>query len=186
MRVSIDNVLSTNWFQSNLKQLWYLFFFTLGSKKHFDISYLKMTVCVCVCVCPAACRRTHTSHHPKIWHGLLISPGLGNEPGGNPKCWPPGVPPIVTPSEKPCRVKNWAGASKQKLLLGVGLDSKILFMGAHPNLGPAGPLDQSARDYITMKLWHSPGQRRVAHACNLYFENHSKMEDFSINDLNIL
>jgi hypothetical protein len=100
---------------------------------------MKVCVCVCVCmcmyVCPAACRRTHTSHHPKIWHGLLISPWLGTEPGCNPKCWPPGVPPIVTPSENPWRVKNWAGASKQKLLLGVGLYSKILFMGSSPKPG---------------------------------------------------
>ncbi len=58
-------------------------------------------MCVCVCVCPVACRRTHTSRHPKIWRGLLISPGLGTKPGGNPKCWPPGVPPILTPSENP-------------------------------------------------------------------------------------
>jgi hypothetical protein len=47
---------------------------------------IKMKVCVCVCVCvyicPAACRRTHTSHHPKIWH----SPWLGTKPGGDPKC----------------------------------------------------------------------------------------------------
>ncbi len=164
----------------------FIFFYFRQQKTLWYLLFKDASVCVCVCMSGSLPPDMHTSHHPKIWHGLLISPGLGNEPGGNPKCWPPGVPPIVTPSEKPCRVKNWAGASKQKLLLGVGLDSKILFMGAHPNLGPAGPLDQSARDYITMKLWHSPGQRRVAHACNLYFENHSKMEDFSINDLNIL
>ncbi len=54
-----------------------------------------------MCVCPAACRRARTSHHPEIWHGLLISPGLGTEPGGNPKCQPPGVPPILTLSEIP-------------------------------------------------------------------------------------
>ena len=60
------------------------------------------------------------------------------------------------------------GASKQKLLLGVGLYIKILFVGAHPNPKPAGSLDQSARDYITMKLWHSPGQRRGA---QLVFNN---------------
>ncbi len=42
-----------------------------------------MKVCMCVCVCvyvrrPAAGpgRRTHTTYHPKIWRGLLISPGL--------------------------------------------------------------------------------------------------------------
>jgi hypothetical protein len=45
-----------------------------------------------VYVCPAACRRTHTSHHPEIRHGLLISPGLGTKPGDNPKCWPTSPP----------------------------------------------------------------------------------------------
>ncbi len=164
-------------------------------------------MCVCVYVCPAACRRTYTTNHPEIWHGLLISPWLGTEPGGDPKCWPPGVPPIVTPSEKPWRVNNWVGASKQKLLLGVGLYSKNFICGgltqtqgpqgppcqmgvyamrigrgpvnkscssgwvclqknylwgAHPNPKPAGSLDQSARDFFTMKLWNSPGQRRGA------------------------
>ena len=57
---------------------------------------------------------------------------------GDPKCWTPRLPPIVTPSEKPWRVKNWKGASKQKLLLGVGLPDKIYFRGAHPNPGAAG------------------------------------------------
>ncbi len=89
-------------------------------------------VCVCVCVCPAACRRTHTSHHPEICHGFLISPWLGTEPGGDPKCWPQGVPPVVTPSEKPWRINNWAGASKQILLLGVGLCIQILFVRGSP------------------------------------------------------
>ena len=53
-------------------------------------------MCVCVSVCmyvfPAACRRAHTSHHPKIWHGLLISPGLSTEPGGDPNVGPWGYP----------------------------------------------------------------------------------------------
>jgi hypothetical protein len=101
-----------------------------------------MCVCVCVCmyVCPAACRRAHTTHHPEIWHGLLISPWLGTEPGGDPKCWPLGVPLIVTLSENPWRVNNWAGASKPKLLLGVGLPCKILFVGGSPKPGaPQGP-----------------------------------------------
>jgi hypothetical protein len=83
-------------------------------------------------VCPAACRRAHTTHHPEIWCGLLISPGLGTEPGSDPKCRPPGVPPILTLSEISCRVKNWVGASKQKLLLRVGLPCKILFVGGSP------------------------------------------------------
>ncbi len=54
---------------------------------HYIIYYIKMKVCVYVCVyvCPAACRRTYTTYHPEIWRGLLISPGLGTEPGGDPK-----------------------------------------------------------------------------------------------------
>jgi hypothetical protein len=40
----------------------------------FVISYIKMKVCMYVCM------------YPVIWHGLLISPGLGTEPGGDPKC----------------------------------------------------------------------------------------------------
>ncbi len=51
---------------------------------------------------------------------------------GRPKMLTPRVPAIVTPSEKPWRVKNWVGASKQKLLLGVGLYSNILFTGGSP------------------------------------------------------
>ncbi len=47
---------------------------------------MKVCLYVCMCVCPAACRRTNTTYHPEIWHGLLISPGLGTEPGGDPKC----------------------------------------------------------------------------------------------------
>ncbi len=94
-----------------------------------------MCVCVGVYVCPAACRRTYTTNHPGIWHGLLISSWLGTEPGGDPKCWPLGVPPIVTPSEKLWRVKNWVGASKQKLLLGVGFPWKFLFVGGSPKPG---------------------------------------------------
>jgi hypothetical protein len=50
--------------------------------------------------------------------------------------------------------ENWAGASKQKLLLGLGLCIKNLFVGAHPNPKPAGSLDQSARDYFTIKNMH--------------------------------
>jgi hypothetical protein len=124
-------------------------------------------MCVCVCVCPAACCRTYTTYHPKIWRGLLISPWLGTEPGGDPKCWPRGTrysDPVWKnpeglrigrgPANKSCSsgwvciakfylrgstlpnggvcFENWAGASKQKLLLGVGLCLKILFVGGSP------------------------------------------------------
>jgi hypothetical protein len=46
-----------------------------------------------------------------------------------------GRPQMLTPSEKPWRVKNWVGASKQKLLLGVGLPCKILFVEGSPKPG---------------------------------------------------
>ncbi len=66
------------------------------------IYYIEMKVCVCVCmyVCPAACRRTYTSYHPKIWRGLLISPGLGTKLGGDPQMLtlaPPTAPPTFAP-----------------------------------------------------------------------------------------
>ena len=69
---------------------------------------------------------------------MCVCVWLSTEPGGDPKCWPPGVPPVVTPSEKPWRVKNWAGASKQKLLLGVGMCIQIIFVRAHPDPRPTG------------------------------------------------
>ncbi len=103
---------------------------------------MKVCVCVCMCVCLAACRRAHTSHHPKIWHGLLISPGLGTEPWGDPKFQPLGVPPTLTPSEIPWRVKNWVGASKQKWFVG-GVCLVNFFFGASPlTRGPEGPPNQ--------------------------------------------
>ena len=40
--------------------------------------------------------------------------------------------------------------------------------GGRPDLHPLlllSSLDQSARDYFTIVLRNSPGQRRVAHAC---------------------
>jgi hypothetical protein len=63
-----------------------------NSKNNNNLLYKDESVCVCTCVCPAACRRTHTSFHPKTWRGLLISPGLGTKPGGDPKCRPQGYP----------------------------------------------------------------------------------------------
>ncbi len=134
---------------------------------------MKVCVCVCVCVCmyvcPAACRRTYTTYHPKIWRGLLISPRLGTKPGGDPKCWPPGVPPIVTQSENPWRINNWVGASKQKLLLGVGLPCKILFVGGSPKSG-------ARRVHPTMwgcMLWELGGgqQTKVASRGGFVYKN---------------
>ncbi len=94
-----------------------------------------MKVRVCVRQPP---RSTHTSYHHEIWHDLLISPGLKAKPVGDPKRWPQGLPRIVTPSKNPWKVKHWAGASKQKLLLEVGLPDKILFLGAYSNPRPTG------------------------------------------------
>jgi hypothetical protein len=56
----------------------------------YNLIYKGESMCVCVCVGPAG---------PKIW--VLISPGLRTKLGGDPKCRPPGVPPIVTLSEIP-------------------------------------------------------------------------------------
>ncbi len=73
------------------------------------------------------CRRTNTSYHPKIWHGLLISPKLR----GNPKFKPP-----VTLSEIPCRLRIGRGpANKSYSLEWVCLVKK--FGGAHSNPRPA-------------------------------------------------
>jgi hypothetical protein len=88
-----------------------------------------------VCVCPAACRRTHTSYHPQnlAWasHFTLAR----HRARGQPQMLTPGVPPILTPSEILWRVNNRVGASKQKLLLGVGLCIQILFVGGSPKPG---------------------------------------------------
>ncbi len=35
----------------------------------------------------------------KVWHGLLISPWVKTQQGGDPKFRPQGVPRIMTPSE---------------------------------------------------------------------------------------
>ena len=80
-----------------------------------NLLYKDESVYVCMCVCPAACRRTHTSHHPEIWHGLLISPGLGTEPGGDPKCWPPGGTPYSDPVWKTLKGKELGGGQQTKV-----------------------------------------------------------------------
>jgi hypothetical protein len=43
---------------------------------------------VYVCVSGRRTYKSNTTYHPEIWHGLLISPGLGTKPGGDQKCWP--------------------------------------------------------------------------------------------------
>jgi hypothetical protein len=80
-----------------------------------------------VYVCAAATSPTYLDYPPEILGGLLISPGLETRLWGGTKFWPQGYPPIVTPCEIPQSGKNWAEASKQKLLLGVNLYGKILF-----------------------------------------------------------
>ena len=47
---------------------------------------------------------------------------------------------------------------------------KLALPTAHsppPPLLLLSSLDQSARDYLTIILWNSPGQGRVAHACTI-------------------
>jgi hypothetical protein len=99
-------------------------------------------VCVCVCVCVCLCMYVRPAGPtqpiiPKFGMGFSFHPGLAPSQG-----WPQMLAPrgtlIVTPSDIPWRIKNWAGASKQKFLLGMGLYIKILFAGAHPDPGPPG------------------------------------------------
>ncbi len=54
------------------------------------------------------------------------------------------------------------GPANKSCSLGWVCISKFYLWGAHPNPKPVGSLDQSARDFFTMKLWNSPGQRRGA------------------------
>ncbi len=123
---------------------------------------------MCVYVCPAVCRRTHSSHHPKIWHGLLISPGLGTKPGGDPKCWTPGISPVVTQSEKTWRVKNWAGAANYSCSLGWVCLVKFYFWGAHPNLGPA--LSTLPNGGVCFENWAGASKQKLLLRVGLYIK----------------
>ncbi len=94
-----------------------------------------MCVCVYVCMCVCMSGGLPPDLHNLSPRNLAWAPHFTlaqHRARGQPKMLTPGVPAIVTPSEKPWRVKNWVGASKQKLLLGVGLYSKILFTGGSP------------------------------------------------------
>jgi hypothetical protein len=124
-------------------------------------------VCVCVCVCVGVCVWPPDLHNQSPWAPHFT--WARHRARGQPQMLTPGLPPIVTPSEKTWRVKNWAGASKQKLLLGVGLYIKFHLWWAHPNPKPLeGSLDQSAQDYFTTKLWNSPGQPTLVIDINLF------------------
>ena len=111
----------------------------LSAIKRFHLIYKGESVCVCVCVCVGVCVCMSGGlppdlHNQSPWN-LAWAPHFTlarHRAKGRPQMLTPGGTPIVTPSEKPWRVKNWAGASKQKLLLGVGLQCKILFVGGSP------------------------------------------------------
>ena len=93
-------------------------------------------MCVFVCVCMSG--GLPPDPHNLSPRNLAWAPHFTrarHRARGRPQMLNPGGTPIVTPSEKPWRVKNWVGASKQKLLLGVGLPSKILFVGGSPKPG---------------------------------------------------
>jgi hypothetical protein len=137
-----------------------------------------MKVCVCVCVCVYVCMYVCVcgglppDPHKPSPQNLAWAPHFTlarHRARGWPQMLTPGVPPIVTPSEKPLRVKNWVGASKQKLLLWVGLPCKILFVGGSPKPG-------SRRAYPTKwgcMLWELGGgqQTKVAPRGGFVYNN---------------
>ncbi len=94
--------------------------------------YKDESMCVCVYVCVSG--GLPPGPHNLSPQNLAWAPHFTlarHRARGDLKCWPPGVPPTVTPSEIPWRVNNWAGTSKQKLFLGVGLHGKF-FLGGSP------------------------------------------------------
>ncbi len=54
---------------------------------------------------------------PKFGMGSSFHLGSAPSQGGRPQMSAPRGTPVVTPSDIPWRIKNWVGASKQKLLL---------------------------------------------------------------------
>jgi len=80
-------------------------------------------MCVCVCVC--------------LW-------------GAHPNLGPAGS---TLPNGGVC-FENWGGGCQQTKVAPYGGVVHKFFIcgGAHPNPKPAGSVDQSARDYFTMKL----------------------------------
>ncbi len=72
----------------------------------FYIYNIKMKVCVCVCV---YVQRLPPDPHKPSTQNLAWAPHFTRArhlAKGRPQMLTPGVPPIVTPSEKPLRVKN--------------------------------------------------------------------------------
>jgi hypothetical protein len=105
-----------------------------------------MCVCVyvCMCVCVYVCMYVCMSgglppdpHKPSP-QNLAWAPHFTwarHRVRGRPQMLTPGGTPYSDSIWKTLKVKNWVGASKQKLLLGVGLPSKILFVGGSPKTG---------------------------------------------------
>ncbi len=124
---------------------------------------------MCVSVCMYV--RRPDIHNQSPWN-LAWAPHFTlarHRARGRPQMLTPGGTPIGTPSEKPWRVKNWVGASKQKLLLGVGFPCKISFVGAHPNLGPAGSTLPNGG--VCFENWAGASKQKLLLGVGLYIKN---------------
>jgi hypothetical protein len=134
-----------------LKQKWEIGFCTFLKASNNQIYYIKMKVCVCVCMCvrrPAAGPTQAIT--PKFGMGSSFHPGSAPSRGGDPKCWPQ-APPTAHP-----RPAHGPPTARPRPAHGPPTARPLFLLSF---------LDQSARDYFTIILWNSPGQRRVAHAC---------------------
>ncbi len=77
-----------------------------------------------------------------LW-GALLNPGpIGSTPPNGGIC-----------------IDNFVWASKQNLLLGVGLPGKILFVGAHSNLWPAG--SNPTKGGICIENWEKASKQNL-------------------------
>ncbi len=96
-----------------------------------NLLYKDESMCVCVYVCMSG--GLPPDIHNLSPQNFAWAPHLArHRTRGRPQMLTPGGTPYSDPVWKPWRVKNWVEASKQKLLLGVGLYIKILFVGGSP------------------------------------------------------
>ena len=110
-------------------------------KSNHRIYNIKMKVCVCVCVYvrrPAAGPTQAIT--PKFGMGSSFHPGSAPSQGVTPKCWPPGVPPIMIQSEKTWKVNTWVGGQQTIIAPRGGFVYKNFICGGIIlTPGPQGP-----------------------------------------------